>query len=292
MSFSRLFSAVPTPLDSALRIAARPLARHCKDLISRGCDGVVLFGTTGEGTFFSAAEKLDGLRQVVAAGVSPDRVILAFVGSALDDTVTMVTGASAAGCAASLVLPPFFTKQIDEAGLADWFGALIARAGRDAAILLYHIPAVAGVGFSPDLAERLFARHAGTIRGVKDSSPDSALGRTLATHGLPGIYVSTEAGLAENLASGIQGTISASLNITLPFVLDALAGDLPAADRRVAAIRGHLARHSFVWAVKTALSAATGDPVWSQLAPPHRIPEGIAREPFLEKLRALQTADA
>ncbi len=290
MPVPRLFSAVPTPLDETLRIATGPLAHHCKALFASGCDGAVLFGTTGEGTFFSVPEKLEGLERVLAAGVPAEKIILATGACALEEAAAMAIGAAEVGCAAALVLPPFFTKPVDDAGLADWFDALIDRAGGDAAILLYHIPAIAGVGFSPDLVARLFDRHGGVIRGVKDSSADSALARELARRGLPGVHVSTEAGLTGNIAAGMQGTISASLNITLPFVRRALGDDPAAADSTVAAIRAHLARHSLVWATKTALSEETRDAAWSRLAPPHRPPAGVDRTAFLATLHRLRAA--
>ncbi|MEJ0043978.1 MAG: dihydrodipicolinate synthase family protein [Rhizomicrobium sp.] len=288
MAIPHLYSAVPTPLDAALRIAVAPLAQYCKTLLSQGCGGVVLFGTTGEGTFFSVPEKLAALQDIIAEGVPPERIILASGACALDGAAAMVMGAGEAGCSAALVLPPFFTKQTDDEGLADWFDALIARAGSDAGILLYHIPAVAGVGFSPDLVSRLFDRHADIMRGVKDSSADSALARELARRGLPGVHVSTEVGLTDNLAAGMQGTISASLNITLPFVLRALAGSSSEADATAATIRAHLIRHSLIWAVKTVLFTNTGDIAWSRLAPPHRAPQD--RKAFLQELYQLQSA--
>ncbi len=283
----RLIAAVPTPLDDALHVAGETLARACRHLLASGCEALVLFGTTGEGTFFSVREKLESIRRLVAAGVEPRRIILATGACALDDAAAMANGAREIGCAASLVLPPFFTKAIDDDGLAAWFDTLIEHAGGDASLLLYHIPAVAGVGFRPKLVLRLAERHPGAIRGVKDSSPDSQLAKTLIREGFAGVYVSTEVDLAANLASGIAGTISASLNVTLPRVKRALA-DAANADPAIAAIRAHLARHTLIWAVKAALHAETGDPAWARLTPPHRPPEGISQRQFLDQLHTLQ----
>ena len=49
------------------------LADHCQDLLNRGCEGILLFGTSGEGASFSVAERLAALRAVIgAAGKSRD----------------------------------------------------------------------------------------------------------------------------------------------------------------------------------------------------------------------------
>lgn len=283
-----LISAVPTPLTDSLRIAVEPLVQHCHDQLAAGCDGIVLFGTTGEGTFFSVPEKLSALEAVLGSGLPPGRIILATGACALDEAVAMSIAASELCCAGALILPPFFTKPADEAGLCEWFDTLIARAGTSLALLLYHIPAVAGVGFSPGLVARLFDRHPGAMAGIKDSTPDSSLAKDLLARKLPGIHVSTEVGLAANVDAGMRGTISASLNVTVPFVRDALTR--PGADARVAAIRAHLARNNLICSVKAALFAQTGDPAWSRLAPPHRPPEGWDRDTFLAELRRLEAA--
>jgi 4-hydroxy-tetrahydrodipicolinate synthase len=290
MPLPRLIAAVPTPLDDVLRISAEPLARHCKSLFSRGCEGVVLFGTTGEGTLFSASEKLQALEDLIALGLEPSRLLVATGTSALSDAALVVAGAREAGCLGSLVLPPFFTKHVDDRGLEEWFARLIAKAGANASLFLYHIPAVSSVGFSPSLVKSLMQRHSAVVRGLKDSSADSALAAVSADAGLPGIYVSTEVDLAANLACGMAGTISASLNLTVSHVVRALKAGAP--DLSIAHLRKHLANHSLVWAVKTAIWRETGDDVWRRLAPPHVPPSGVSEHAFLQSLEELQTASA
>jgi 4-hydroxy-tetrahydrodipicolinate synthase len=254
-----------------------------------GCEGIIAFGTTGEGTFFSASEKIAATAQLIKEGVPPDRIILATGACALSDAVSIATAAHDQGLLAALVLPPFFTKGIDDTGLSEWMATLVAKTPRRSRLYLYHIPAVAGVGFTPALARQLLDRSDGAICGVKDSSPDSSLAKPLAAERRENIYVSTEVGLAANANDGIAGTISASINLTLPFVRRALAGD-DAADRTTAAIRAHLAKHGLVWAVKTAIADQTGDAAWRKLAPPHTAPAGVDEAEFLARLRDISEA--
>lgn len=253
-------------------------------MIAGGCDGIILFGTTGEGTFFSSEEKIAVASWLVRNGLPPDRLILATGACALGDAVSMARAAHDLELQAALVLPPFFTKAVDDAGLEAWMTALASKVPRRTRLYLYHIPAVAGVGFSPPLARALLDRPDGAICGVKDSTPDSSLAKLLAADRRENIYVSTEVGLAAHARAGIAGTISASINLTLPFVQRALEGD-EGADRVTAAMRAHLAKHSLVWAVKTAIAAQTGDAVWRNLAPPHTAPADVSEADFLMRLR-------
>jgi len=47
-----LLVAVTTPVSPDYRPDADLLLERCSDLIAAGCDGVTLFGTTGEGAEF------------------------------------------------------------------------------------------------------------------------------------------------------------------------------------------------------------------------------------------------
>jgi 4-hydroxy-tetrahydrodipicolinate synthase len=47
-----------TPLMRAAQSMKPCLADHASGVIAAGCDGLLLFGTTGEGTSFAAAERL------------------------------------------------------------------------------------------------------------------------------------------------------------------------------------------------------------------------------------------
>lgn len=286
MSLPRLVVAVPTPVDANFRVQIDLLAAHCTRCFAEGSNAIVLFGTTGEGTFFSASEKISALVALISAGVDPSRIILATGTCSLDETATMIRAASAASCLGSLVLPPFYTKAVSDDGLVDWFVHLAERSGTVAPLFLYHIPAVAGVGFSGDLVRRLFERHP-AVRGVKDSTADSALAKQLLGMGLPGVYVSTEVGLGANLRGGMAGTISASLNISLPQVRNALNDPSPTQETVIARLRAHLSEHNLIWAVKTALAHSRSDPTWKRLTPPHRPPIGISEKRFLGTLESL-----
>ena len=60
-----------TPLNPDFSINQRLFNQHIRRLLDHGCDEVVLFGTTGEGTSFSVAERKAALQAVVDADIKP-----------------------------------------------------------------------------------------------------------------------------------------------------------------------------------------------------------------------------
>ena len=93
--------------------------------------------------------------------------------AALPDTVALTRHGVQSGCAACLVLPPFFWKDASDDGLYTWYARLI-EAVDDARLrlYLYHIPQVSGVPLSVDLIARLAAAFPDIVAGVKDSAGD------------------------------------------------------------------------------------------------------------------------
>ncbi len=66
--------ASATPLTPDGSVDSAKLAAHAKQLFSKGVDGVVLFGTTGEGTSFNVAERVATIEAVLKAGVAAERI--------------------------------------------------------------------------------------------------------------------------------------------------------------------------------------------------------------------------
>src|SRR5690242_18304537 len=87
-----LWVAVATPLDGEGRVDAARLAAHGDWLLREGCDGLVLFGTTGEGPSFSAAERLAALEALLRHGIAPERLALGAGFPATPDAVALIRG--------------------------------------------------------------------------------------------------------------------------------------------------------------------------------------------------------
>ncbi|QCI67086.1 dihydrodipicolinate synthase family protein [Phreatobacter stygius] len=249
------------------------LVSHCRRLLALGCDGVNLLGTTGEATSLPVARRVEVMRAVAASGLPLDRFMVGTGAASLADAAALTGEAVDLGFQGALVLPPFYYKGIDDAGLSAFFEDLIARTDRTRLRLyLYNFPQNTGIRFSTEWIRRLRDRHPDVLVGLKDSSGDIAAAKALARD-LPGfaVFPSTETAVADigSGAGAFAGVISASLNVTAPCLGDWRdAGDLAARIDKAGAIRAALSEVPLVAAVKWALADLTGEPGWRSLCPP------------------------
>ena len=103
-----LWAAATTPIDTAGTIDHAALARHAQRLLHGGCDGLVLFGSCGEGPSFSIGERLAAAEAVLRAGVAPAHVALGTGCPAIADTVALTKGMLGLGITRTLLLPPYY----------------------------------------------------------------------------------------------------------------------------------------------------------------------------------------
>jgi 4-hydroxy-tetrahydrodipicolinate synthase len=286
-----LWCALLTPLDRDGRVDHARLARHATSLLSQGVDGVAPFGTTGEGQSFSLAERQLGLDALLAAGVPAARVVAATGCAALTETVALTRQGVASHCAACLVLPPFFFKDVSDEGLYAWYARVIEGvADPRLRVLLYHIPQVSGVPLSVELVARLAAAFPGIIAGVKDSAGDWANTCALLQR-VPqlAILVGHEPHLPRLLRAGGAGTICGVANVHPRLVRALLSPEVTAADEaRMATFLEIAFRQPFLPALKSIVAECTGDPGWLAVRPP-QVP--LADGARLALLAALDAAD-
>jgi 4-hydroxy-tetrahydrodipicolinate synthase len=174
-NLSGVFAAAVTPMKSDLSPDLGGLMDLIQFLHNRGCHGVLLMGTTGEGPSFSLNERLAiyqtaaSIRQIV-----PSMRFLAGTGTpSLEDTILLTRSAFDLGLDGVVVLPPYYYRKATDEGLFSWFSHLIKTAVPEGgAVLGYHIPAVSGVGLSIDLVSRLRVSFPDQFIGIKDSSGD------------------------------------------------------------------------------------------------------------------------
>lgn len=164
--FGSVITAMVTPFhaDGSIDLdMAGTLARY---LASTGTEGLVLAGSTGEGSVLTDAERIDLFRVVVEAVDIP---VIASTGT--NDTahsVHMTKLAKQVGADGILAVTPYYNRP-SPAGLSAHFRA-IADAS-DLPILLYDIPVRSGRRIGPELTLEL-ARDVPTIVGVKDATGD------------------------------------------------------------------------------------------------------------------------
>jgi 4-hydroxy-tetrahydrodipicolinate synthase len=209
-------------LDGAQRLADR--------LVSAGCDGLVLSGTTGESPTTSDAEKA-ALVRAVREAVGGRASIVTGVGTFdTRHTTRLASDAEKAGADGVLVVAPYYSLPPQDA-LEAHFREVADASGLP--VMLYDIPGRTGVRIEPDTLIRL-AEHP-RIVAVKDCSGDFlAAQKVLARTGLAYYAGCDEHNLAL-YAVGAAGCVSTVANVVperMRAVLDAFdAGDTAGAAR-------------------------------------------------------------
>jgi 4-hydroxy-tetrahydrodipicolinate synthase len=286
--FRGLLVPVATPFDEALAPDVEALVAHCEWLLAQGADGLALFGTTSEATSLGLDERLELLEAVVAAGIPATRLMPGTGTCALTDSVWLTAHAVGLGCGGVLMLPPFYYKSVDEAGLADYFAELIERVG-DARLrlYLYHIPPVAQVGIPFGLVASLAARYPETLAGLKDSSGDwEHTARLIAEFPQLAIFPGSEVFLLEGLRAGGAGCITATGNVNPGGIQAVYAGwqteRADALQAQASALRRAVQAHPMIPAVKAILARQHGHGGWRRVRPPLVALEAAAEAALLE----------
>ncbi|WP_084075778.1 4-hydroxy-tetrahydrodipicolinate synthase [Demequina sp. NBRC 110052] len=201
--FGTVLTAMVTPMHEGGAIDLEAAQRLASYLVSRGCDGLVLSGTTGEAPTTHAPEKVDLIRAVREA-VGPEVTILTGAGS--NDTahaVRMAEQGEEAGADGILALTPYYSKP-SQAGIVAHFRAILGATGLPA--MLYDIPGRTSLAIS-DWAYDQLAAHP-RVLAVKDATGDVATGK--ARHERTGLawYSGDDALTLDFLRAGGVGTVS------------------------------------------------------------------------------------
>ncbi|MFP4310349.1 MAG: dihydrodipicolinate synthase family protein, partial [Nitriliruptoraceae bacterium] len=215
------FPALVTPLRDPTTIDVDGLTTLVHGALDDGASGVLVAGTTGEGTLLDPEqrERLTTAARAALAGRarlggSTPVLIAGASGPTVSSLHADVARLARAGADLVLVLPPSFQPLTPEE-LVTLHLDVADRAGHPT--LLYHIPQLTGSPLTPDAVARL-ARHE-AIRGIKDSSPDAARRAAIiaATRDEPGFTVLTGHAptLAAALRAGADGSILAVSNLRL-----------------------------------------------------------------------------
>ena len=239
MSFSELvgvYAAAVTPLKSDYTLDLEGIPALLDFLVRRGCHGVLLLGTTGEGPSFAPDERIAVMRIATQVRQShPDFRLLAGTGTpSLTETLALTRAAFDLGMDGVVVLPPYYYRKVTDDGLFTWFSQVLRQAVPEKGALLgYHIPPVTGVPFSLDLLSRLKNAFPTRFAGIKDSSGDAVFAQQLGERFGHDLVVLTGNDRLFSLAleSAASGCITAMANVISPLlrgVWDAYQNGQPA----------------------------------------------------------------
>ncbi len=165
---SGVFVPVTTPFDPVTGdVAPVSFRDNIRRWSGEGIDGLVLFGSTGEGALLDEEEKLHLL--AMARDVSALPLVAGVTGESTRSAGAQARRLAAAGADALLIhAPTYFGPWLAPAALRDYF--LAVADASPAPLIIYHVPKFVRVGLDPGLVGELL-RHPNII-GLKDSSGD------------------------------------------------------------------------------------------------------------------------
>jgi 4-hydroxy-tetrahydrodipicolinate synthase len=288
-----LSCALSTPFSKDGSIDLRRMAAHAADVMARGCDGVTVFGTTGEGASISLAERYQALAGLAAAGIDLRQKVIAGVAAVtVDDAVAQARAGYEMGCRGLLLAPPFYFGEQSDEGLFRFFARVFEKLGAELRdMILYHIPGMTKNAVSIELTQRLAKEFPGAVIGVKDSNGDwKATERRLKELKGLQILVGDERQLAAAVRHGGAGSICGVANVA-PDLLRPLAHE-GKEDQRVNAIVELLIGYPVMAAIKALVGEALGDPAWRVMRPPLDALSAADARKLAGKLAAIRTSKA
>ena len=271
-----LWPATLTPVTPDGTLDTPRAIAHTHRMLASGCDGIALFGTTGEGPAFTTTERKGLLEALLASGVRPDQVVVTTSTCALADAIDLGRHASALGCHRQLFMPPFYFRQPRDAGIVEAVSQVV-RGIDDASLqlLLYHIPHLSSIEFDHGSIDTLAKRFPGQVVGVKDSSGSLEHGLAMA-RAFPAlaILIGAESHVAAIMRAGGSGSINGLTNIAPGLMRrivsspSTVAPDDERLVRELLALLNVLPGMPFVSVYKTMLAEQTGDDGWLHVRAP------------------------
>ena len=206
--FGRVLTAMVTPFAANGELDLDTAEKLAHQLVERGCDGLVVNGTTGESPTTTDAEKADLVRAVVTAVGGRVAVV---AGAGTYDTahsMRLARQAARAGAHGLLVVTPYYSRP-PQAGLVAHFTAVADAT--DLPVMLYDIPPRSVVPIARESLYRL-AEHP-RIVAVKDATGDLRAGAEIIASTDLAYYCGDDALNLPWLSVGAVGFVSVIGNV-------------------------------------------------------------------------------
>ncbi len=243
-----VYAAAVTPLlDGGTRLDEPGIGHVADFLVAGGVDGALVCGTAGEGMVLSIPERERALETYLAAAGSRLAIMAHCGAQTTADTTRLSAHAAEAGAVGvSVIAPPYFI--LDDRALLEH---LAAAAGACAPLPFYIYAFTARSGYPIPLAviERLRER-VSNLAGLKVSEAPWERFEPYLIDGLD-IFVGPEALIAQGLARGAIGAISALASAFPELTVAAVREATPEATERAKAARMTLERFPMPAALKT-----------------------------------------
>ena len=205
-----VYAASISILNKDLSLDIESTITHSEKLISEGCNGVVIFGSTGQAQLISASEKKKLIERLKDNKLKED-LLIGTGENSLKQNIDIMKHSINNGINRFLIMPPAYYKYGDEEAYS--FFSKIIQQVPESEIILYNFEKLSGYKFSLQIVEKLVKDFPKQILGVKDSSYN--LYEKLKIPNFL-IFPGSETKLLKGLELGCSGIISAICNVTAP----------------------------------------------------------------------------
>ncbi len=227
--FQGVATALVTP-TTAQGVDYEALGRLLDWQVAEGVNGLVIAGTTGEGSTLSEEEKKSVISYSIEKVAGRVPVIAGTGSNNTEHCIEMSRWASAEGADGLLVVTPYYNKST-QAGLVKMYETIADAA--TAPLIVYNVPSRTGVSIAPETYARM-ADH-GNISAIKEANGDiSAIAETIRLlEGRMDVLSGNDDQTVAMMSLGAKGVISVLSNImpkaTAEMCSLALKGDFSAA---------------------------------------------------------------
>lgn len=272
------YCAVLTPVNRDLSINKDLYLRHCQSLMQKGLDGLTLFGTNGEASSFSISQKKESIEFLLENRINPSNLLMGTGSSSLQDAIELTSFSVSVGLKASLLLPPFYFKNVTDEGVINYYRNVIEKTSdNNSQFLLYNIPQHSGVTINFNLIENLLKLYPHNVVGLKDSTGDiDNILKTIKYFNDFAVFCGNGAMALHTSRRGGAGAITGDANITaklLSFIIHNFKNEKEIenfADMQllIEKIRNVLSSHEQISLLKAYYSVVDNMDEWNNLMPP------------------------
>ena len=207
-----IYAASMSILNDDLSLDIDSTVTHAERLISEGCHGVVIFGSTGQAQLISSHEKKKLIEKLDESKFK-NNFIIGTGNNSLNENIEIIKKSISSGINRFLIMPPAYysgVKGYQDEGAYSFFSNIIQKID-NVEFIAYNFERLSGYKFSKDIIEKLVKDFPKQIVGVKDSTYN--LYETLKIPNFL-IFPGSEVKLLKGLEIGNSGIISAICNVT------------------------------------------------------------------------------
>ena len=258
--------------------------KHAEKVISQGCHGVVLFGSTGMAQLISSDEK-KSLIDKISTNKLKDFFIMGTGANSLNENIHLMKYSINNGIDRFLLMPPAYYKYEDDGAYA--YYANVIQKAPESKIILYNFEKLCGYKFSINIVEKLVKDFPKQILGVKDSSYN-LYDKLKIPNFL--IFPGSETKLIKGLEMGNSGIISAICNVTASLARkvydDFHSKKKQTFNEKLCAIRKVFDNYNLISALHTFISEENKQ--YKKILPPLNLLSEKEKKEFMLKLKVLE----